>query len=279
VPAILARPEFGPGGDGILFIVWDESDLSDDNRCSATVAQGCGGRTATLVAGPRVRARYQSTVTYHNENVLSTVCAAMGLETCPGAAQKAEPMADFFTTASGGSPSDSVVISTPGNGAIVAGSVHLMASASESQTVSQVQVWDNGVKLGRYDSESVDAVYNLTPGKHTTIVLDIDKSYKDLHQTSVTYTVEALTDGVQVISPSAGETFSGTTVHVVAQASESAPISQIQVWDNGVKLGKYEGASVNQYFTLTAGSHTVTVTDLDDDYNTLHKSSVSYSVK
>ena len=46
VPAILARPEFSPGGDGILFIVWDEGTLTTDNRCSATVTNGCGGRTA-----------------------------------------------------------------------------------------------------------------------------------------------------------------------------------------------------------------------------------------
>jgi hypothetical protein len=46
VPAILARPEFSAGGDGILFIVWDEATLSTDNRCSATISQGCGGRTA-----------------------------------------------------------------------------------------------------------------------------------------------------------------------------------------------------------------------------------------
>ena len=53
VPTILARPEFGPGGDGILFVVWDESELSGDNRCSATVTKGCGGHTATLVIGPQ----------------------------------------------------------------------------------------------------------------------------------------------------------------------------------------------------------------------------------
>jgi acid phosphatase len=279
VPAILARPEFGPGGDGILFIVWDESELSNDNRCSATVTQGCGGRTATLVIGPQVRPGYQSTANYQNQNVLKTVCAAMGLATCPGAAQNAEPMADFFKTASSGGPTDSVVISTPGNGATVVGAVHLMAGASESQAVSQMQVWDNGVKLGRYNSDSVDANYNLAPGKHTTTVLDMDKSYKDLHQSSVTYTVQPLVDGVQVISPSASETFNMATVHVVAHANESVTISQMQVWDNGVKLGRYAGADVNQYFDLAPGSHTITVVDLDSDYNTLHKSSVSYSVQ
>lgn len=53
----------------------------------------------------------------------------------------------------------------------------------------------------------------------------------------------------------------------------------MQVWDNGVKLGRYIGASVNQYFTLAPGSHTITVTDLDDNYNVLHQSSVVYSVQ
>jgi hypothetical protein len=70
-----------------------------------------------------------------------------------------------------------------------------------------------------------------------------------------------------------------STVHVVAQAIESVPISQMQVWDNGVKLGRYPGAIVNQYFSLAPGSHTVTVVDLDDKYNILHKSSVSYTVQ
>jgi phosphatidylinositol-3-phosphatase len=96
VPAILARPEFQPGGDGILFIVWDEGGLDGDNRCSATVPQGCGGRTATLVIGPNVKAGYQSTITYHNENVLATVCATMGLWVCPGAAATAAPMGFLY---------------------------------------------------------------------------------------------------------------------------------------------------------------------------------------
>ncbi len=280
VPAILARPEFGSGGDGILFIVWDESDLSDDNRCSATVANGCGGRTATLVIGPQVKPGYQSTITYHNENVLSTVCASMGLSPCPGAAQKAAPMADFFKTSeSSSSPSDSVVITSPGNGATIEGAVHLIASASESKSVSQVQVWDNGAKLGAYPGDSVDAIYNLAPGKHTTTVTDLDSSYQLLHKSSVTYDVPALVDGLQVVSPAAGETYNGTTVHVVAQATESVPVSQMQVWDNGAKLGAYAGTSVNAYFSLSKGSHTVTVTDLDDQYNVLHRTSVSYSVE
>jgi len=278
VPAILARPEFQSGGDGILFIVWDESELSGDNRCSASVSQGCGGRTAILVIGPKVKPDYKSTILYHNENVLSTVCAAMGLATCPGAGAKATPMADFFTTGSSGGGSNSVVISSPGNGSTVAGAVRLIASASEDQPVSQTQVWDNGRKLGVY-GEQIDAVYNLAPGKHTTTVIDLDKSYKDIHKASVTYTVGTAGEGVQVASPGEGETFNGTTVHLVARASESVPVSQMQVWDNGRKLGWYAATEVNQYYNLSPGSHTVTVFDLDRNYNVIHQTSVSYSVK
>jgi phosphatidylinositol-3-phosphatase len=280
VPAILARPEFSTGGDGILFIVWDEGTLYKDNRCSGDVKgkQRCGGRTATLVIGPRVKSGFQSTITYHNANVLKTVCAAMGLSPCPGAAQDADPMSDFFTTGGSSDPTDSVIISTPGNGATITGAVHLIATASESKPVDHTEVWDNGVKLGNY-GEQIDATYNLQPGQHTTSVIDLDSSSQIMHQSSVTYTVQALTDGVQVVSPAPGDTIHMTTVHVVGHASESVPVTQVQVWDNGIKLGWYPGTDVNQYYPLSPGSHTVSVLDLDSNYNVIHHQQVSYTVQ
>ena len=93
------------------------------------------------------------------------------------------------------------------------------------------------------------------------------------------YAVQPLVNGVQIIMPTLNETFNMTTVQVVAHATESESISQMQVWDNGIKLGKYSGADVNQYYSLSPGSHTVTVLDLDKDYNVIHQSSVTYSVK
>jgi predicted heme/steroid binding protein len=278
LPAILALPEFAPGGDGLLFIVWDEGTLSTDNRCSATISSGCGGRTANLVIGPQIKSGYQSTITYHNENVLKTICAAMGLSPCPGAAANALPMTDFFKTSGSDTPSNSVVISTPGNGSVANGPVRLIAIASESKTVSQTQVWDNGRKLGVYGSD-IDTVLTLAPGTHTTTVVDYDSSFNPIHQASVTHNVQAAVDGVQISSPTPGEVFNMTTVHVVANATESVPVSQIQVWDNGKKIGRYYGTDVNQYFNLAPGSHTITVLDLDKNYNVLHRTRVSYSVQ
>jgi phosphatidylinositol-3-phosphatase len=75
------------------------------------------------------------------------------------------------------------------------------------------------------------------------------------------------------------ELFNMTSVQVVAQANESVPVSQMQVWDNGVKLGRYLGTSVKSYYNLSPGSHTVTVLDLDDNWNVIHSTSVSYTVR
>ncbi len=276
VPAILARPEFQPGGDGILFVVWDEATLSTDNRCSASVAQGCGGRTATLVIGPQVTPGYQSTTTYHNENVLRTVCDAMRLAQCPGAAMSAQPMAEFFKAQSG-TPSG-VTISTPGNGATVVGAVHVTATASEGQPISQTQVWDNGSRLGVYGSQ-INSSYIVAPGNHVLTVLDLDQNYQLIHQSAVSYTVVPVTNGVSIISPTPSQTTSAASVHIVAHATESVPVSQVQVWDNGVKLGWYAGTDVNQYYALTPGWHTVTVVDLDSNFHAINLSSVSYSVQ
>jgi hypothetical protein len=91
--------------------------------------------------------------------------------------------------------------------------------------------------------------------------------------------VETQTVGVTIISPAAGADLpSGTPVHIVANAFETETIGQVQVWDNGTKLGAYAGSSVNQYYVLAPGDHETTIEDVDDSNTVIHKSVVSYSV-
>jgi len=96
VPALLAQPAFQPDGDGLMFVVFDEGHVSTDNRCSASKRTGCGGRVATLVIGPQVKKGYHSTTWYNHESLLRTMCGAMHLLGCPGAAATAHPMGDMF---------------------------------------------------------------------------------------------------------------------------------------------------------------------------------------
>jgi phospholipase C len=96
VPKILARPEFQSGGDGLLFIIWDEGTLYTDNRCSAWDSTGCGGRVAILVIGPKVKRGFKSQMLYHHRSLLRTVCDAFRFTSCPGGAGSAPSMSDFF---------------------------------------------------------------------------------------------------------------------------------------------------------------------------------------
>jgi hypothetical protein len=154
--------------------------------------------------------------------------------------------------------------------------VKVAAHANESVPVNQVQVWDNGTKLGWYAGTDVNQYYSLAPGSHTLTVVDLDSSFNPLHQSSVTYTVQP---GVQIISPTPNQSVGMTTVKVAAHANESVPVNQVQVWDNGTKLGWYPGTNVNQLYSLAPGSHKLTVLDLDSNFNLLHQSTVFYSVQ
>jgi acid phosphatase len=89
IPQLLASRQFQK--DGILFIVWDEGDLSPvDTR-------GTGGRTATLVIGKGVKRGYKSNTYYTHQDLLHTICEVMALGSCPGNGQTGASMSDFFT--------------------------------------------------------------------------------------------------------------------------------------------------------------------------------------
>jgi len=86
VQAILARPEFRPGGDGQLWIVWDEGNMTWDYRCGGG-RSGCGGRVAVLLLGPQARVGYRSTMLAHQQNLLRTLILSMRLSLFPGASK------------------------------------------------------------------------------------------------------------------------------------------------------------------------------------------------
>jgi len=114
---LLARPEFQPGGDGLVILWADEADLDGiDDRCSATAKTGCGGHIVVALIGPNVKAGYKSTTTYHHENLLRTMMEALGLPgPYLGKADSASDMAEFFVQSSNspGAP-DFAISSAPG---------------------------------------------------------------------------------------------------------------------------------------------------------------------
>lgn len=113
LPPILAQPEFQTGGDGLLFITFDEGNLGDvDFRCNATSkSQDCGGRVLTVVIGPNVKRGFRSGTFYNHESLLATACQALGTDGCPGKAEHARAMDDFFIAPLSASPARATVAS------------------------------------------------------------------------------------------------------------------------------------------------------------------------
>ena len=251
VPAILALPEFQPGGDGILFIVWDEADLASDgytqdNRCSARVSSGCGGRLATLVIGPQVKPGYKSTVRYDHSNLLHTVCEAMGLSSCPAAAAVANSMSDFFNT---------VNIATPFPNATVASPVHIQATVSNSSPVSTMQVYVDSALKYQVKSNSVNASLPMSAGKHYVVVQSWDTA-GGIHKSGIYVNVQS--EAVVVTKP-APAAIVGKSIQVGATAGGATAVSKMQLYLDGKSQFQSSGNSLNTTISLSQGSHTLAV--------------------
>jgi len=267
LPALLAKPYFQPGGDGLLIVTFDNGN--------ADVA----GPVYTALIGPNVTPHSVSNTLFKHENTFRTVLDALGIAAHPGASATAAPMKDFF--------SGYVTVTSPAQDSVTGTQVVVSASATESSAqIWQLQVWDRGTgqKLAESapGSSSIQQTLVLSPGTHQLVVEDIAAgNFQMLHKALVTITVHA--DGVNIASPVANST-SGPSVLVNASAMESAAqIYQLQVWDNttGRKLGESAPgtSAINQTFSLAAGPHQIIVEDLSTgSFQTLHKTLVNITV-
>jgi phosphatidylinositol-3-phosphatase len=255
VPAILALPEFQPGGDGILFIVWDEADLSSDgvtqdNRCTSTISSGCGGRLATLLIGPQVKPAYHSTVRYDHANLLRTVCDVMGLASCPGAGAVANPMSDFF---------NQVNIATPFANANVASPVRIQATTSNSSPVYVMQVYvDNALKY-QAGGNSVNTTLPMSTGGHYVVVQSWDAA-GGIHKRGIYVNVKS--EAVVVSKPVPGSIV-GDSMQVTATAGGQTTVNKMQLYVDGNAQFQAGGSTLNTSVTVPAGNHTIAVEGSD----------------
>ena len=79
---------FQSGGEGILFITFDEGFSTD-------IAHG-GGQVATVVVGPHVLPAHKDGTFWQHQNLLRTVAIALGLSKYPGMASNGCSMYPMF---------------------------------------------------------------------------------------------------------------------------------------------------------------------------------------
>jgi phosphatidylinositol-3-phosphatase len=251
LPTILARPEFEPGGDGLLFVVWDEGNLTNDNRCSAKVQSGCGGRLATLVIGPQVRPHYRSSIRYDHTNLLRTVCDAMGVTACPGEAAVALPMVDFFNT---------VNIIAPLSNARVASPVHILADTNNSSPVTAVQVYVDDSLEYEVDGPTLDTMLAMSPGTHR-LGLQSRDAIGGIHKSETVITV--LPEAVVVTLPLPRATVS-SPVSVVATAGGTLPVNKMQIYLDDRLVYQANTSSLKARVPMSDGSHHLVVQARDE---------------
>lgn len=180
IAPLLAMPMFQSGGNGILFITFDESVDSDCRplaTCPSLPENGGGGRVATLVISPLVKKGYKSSLFYQHPSVLKTMLLALGISGAPGAAQSAAPLNVFQGSSGGCVPSTvnpSVTICTPSTGQTVSSPVHIVALTTDSKTVTLMQIYVDGVKKYEVSASSLDTSLAMASGTHRLAVQAFD---------------------------------------------------------------------------------------------------------
>jgi hypothetical protein len=170
-----------------------------------------------------------------------------------------------------------VTVADPREGARLMNPVSVVASATEAFSINQLQVWDDGSKLGWYPGSSIRESYVLSSGAHTLTIEDMDDSFTVIHQTVVHCTVTS-GKGVAIASPGDGAEVD-SPVRVVATASAAVAISQIQVWEGANKLGWYVGSSIDESYALAPGPHTLTVEDMNEAFAVIDRTLVTFTVR
>ena len=247
---LLSLPDFQPGGDGLIFVTFDE--------CAGGTNQGCGAAVYAAVIGPKVAPHTVSIAPYKHENMLRTILDALGINSYPGAAATAADMSDFFVSA-GNKPE--VVTSFPASGALLNSPVSLQASAypTSGQTVSRWHIYVDGVAAYRTGAvSSIHPTLSMRSGKHSVLVRAWDTSGAFGDQT-LSLTVSALKPTVTVLTPQNNGRL-GSPVNVVASASPTAghAIRGWRVYVDGAGVYK-TGATktINTNVAMAAGAHTV----------------------
>lgn len=260
---VLNQSDFQTGGSGLLIITFDNGD--GDNA----------GQIFTGLIGPNIKSAFVSNASYKHENTLRTMLLSLGIQTYPVSSSVPGAMTDFFRSNAGG-----VAIDSPANNSQQGTSVLVRATASElASTIDHMEIWDNGIKLANVFATTVNQTFTLGAGSHQMTVQDIGPgpNYAVLHKELTNLTVSA-TNGVVISTPASGST-QAMFFPVNAYAIDgSTPIDHLEVWADGKKLGDSpKGATIGQWFTLTAGTPNVTVQAVASGAVVLSKSVVSFT--
>ncbi|MGA2352621.1 MAG: FG-GAP-like repeat-containing protein [Terracidiphilus sp.] len=168
--------------------------------------------------------------------------------------------------------SPGVNVCSPTQGESVASPVTVIASGTgASGSVNHLELWIDGTKIGNYSGATMNASVPLAVGSHALTVIEVDSNWNYVKSTVVNITVGGTSGGcaapnapgVNVCSPTQGETVSSPLTVTAAGTGASGTVNHLELWIDGTKIGDYSGATMNAKVPLPVGSHAVTVIEVD----------------
>lgn len=246
---ILEMSSFQSGGNGLIFVTFDE--------CGGGTDAGCGSAVYTAVIGPKVKSHTVSSIPYKHQNTLRTIIDALGLRTYPGAAASAADMSDFFGAGSG----PEVSISSPASGESI-GSPTTVTAAAKPTSGRTIVGWH--LYVDSTDKYNAGAVSSIAPsismggGKHSVVVRAWDNTgaYGDetisvaVSTSSPTVTVSTPTNNAEVGSP--------VNLKASATPPSGEKITKWAVYVDGTS--KYTAgtvSSISPQLSMAEGTHKV----------------------
>ena len=175
----------------------------------------------------------------------------------------------------GDTTAPSISISAPSNGAAVAGTVNITATASDNVGVTRVWFYIDGAYLrsdGLAPFESPWDTSAVTPGSHQirARAYDAAGNYTDAQVTvTVTTASDAVPPSLTITAPTNGQTVSGL-VPISASASDSGGIARLWFYVDGVYIRSDGAAPYDATWDATSaslGSHSIRVRAYDNAGN------------
>lgn len=164
----------------------------------------------------------------------------------------------------------------------VGGGVRVRGTArAQLEPVRHIEIWAAGKKVYQVFSDEFDATLNLPAGTEITAV-EVEANGATRTATTVAPgggCAAPGAPGVQVCSPTAGETMASPVTVIAAATGASGSVNHLELWVDGKKLGNYSGSTMDATVSLASGSHTATVVEVDSKYAYVKSAPVSFSVK
>ena len=160
----------------------------------------------------------------------------------------------------------------------------IAAGTGASGTVNHLELWIDNTKIGNYTGAEINTSVSLAAGSHQATVVEVDSSGNYVKSTPVNFTVGASSctppsaPGVNVCSPTPNADVSSPVTFIAAGTGASGTVNHLELWIDNGKIGNYTGAEMNTSVSVAAGSHQVTVVEVDSKGNYVKSTPVNFTV-